>query len=153
MQLVVGAWKSLHFIFLIEPPAAPTSPAGPAYQDLTGRQQRPPITRHHEDWPIRVHTQKPAVSCQGPGSGAEWNQIRRTEVFRARAAGRGRKGARRVYREQLRRFPGPSRLFPGLSGAWTALRAARSEAPRGQRAVPPPLSAALTAKGALKTAD
>lgn len=34
-------WKSLHFIFLIEPPAAPTSRAGSAYQDLKGRQQRP----------------------------------------------------------------------------------------------------------------
>lgn len=40
MQLVVSAWKWLHFIFLIEPPAAPTSQAGPAYQDLKGR-------RHH----------------------------------------------------------------------------------------------------------
>lgn len=41
MQLVVNKWKSLHFIFLIEPPAAPTSQAGPAYQDLKGQQQRP----------------------------------------------------------------------------------------------------------------
>lgn len=41
MQLVVSEWKSLHFIFLIEPPAAPTSRAGSAYQDLKGRQQRP----------------------------------------------------------------------------------------------------------------
>lgn len=40
-QSVVSMWKSLHFIFLIEPPAAPTSRAGPAYQDLKGRQQRP----------------------------------------------------------------------------------------------------------------
>lgn len=28
-QLVVSMWKPLHFIFLIEPPAAPTSRAGP----------------------------------------------------------------------------------------------------------------------------
>lgn len=27
-------WKSLDLIELIEPPAVPTSPAGPAYEDL-----------------------------------------------------------------------------------------------------------------------
>lgn len=40
-QSDVSMWKSLRFILLVEPPAAPTSRAGPAYQDLTGRQQRP----------------------------------------------------------------------------------------------------------------
>ncbi len=49
----------LHFIFLIEPPAAPTSRAGPAYQDLKGRRQRPLETRNSQDWPIRVQTQVP----------------------------------------------------------------------------------------------
>lgn len=32
--LVFTLWKSLHLIELIEPPAVPTSPAGPAYEDL-----------------------------------------------------------------------------------------------------------------------
>lgn len=32
--LVFTLWKALHLIELIEPPAVPTSPAGPAYQDL-----------------------------------------------------------------------------------------------------------------------
>lgn len=57
MQLVVSTWKSLHFIFLIEPPAAPTSRAGPAYQDLK--------THNSEDWPISVQTQK----CLRPRGG------------------------------------------------------------------------------------
>lgn len=32
--LVFTLWKSLHLMELIEPPAVPTSPAGPAYEDL-----------------------------------------------------------------------------------------------------------------------
>lgn len=65
MQLVVSVWKSLHFIFLIEPPAAPTSRAGPAYQDLNGRQQQPLKTHNNEDWPIRVQTQVPEAKGGG----------------------------------------------------------------------------------------
>lgn len=47
-----------YFIFLIEPPAAPTSRAGPAYQDLKGRQQRPLQNKltNSQDWPVRVQT-------------------------------------------------------------------------------------------------
>lgn len=65
MQLVVNARTSLHFIFLIEPPAASTSRAGPAYQDLKGRQQRPLKTHSSQDWPIRVQNPK----CLRPRGG------------------------------------------------------------------------------------
>lgn len=33
-MLVFTLWKSLHLMEQIEPPAVPTSPAGPAYEDL-----------------------------------------------------------------------------------------------------------------------
>lgn len=59
MQLVVSAQQSLHFIFLIEPPAAPTSRAGPAYQDLKADGSGRFETRISQDWPIRVQTQVP----------------------------------------------------------------------------------------------
>lgn len=58
-QLVVSMWKSLHFIFLIEPPAAPTSRAGPAYQDLKGLTAAATKNHNSQDWPVRVQTQVP----------------------------------------------------------------------------------------------
>lgn len=61
MQLVVSAWKSLHFIFLIEPPAAPTSQAEPAYQDLKGR--------HHRIGHLKTHN-KSGLANQGPSPSA-----------------------------------------------------------------------------------
>lgn len=50
-------WKSLRLIELIEPPAVPTSPAGPAYEDL-GPTPGPRL-KHSQDWPVRVQTQVP----------------------------------------------------------------------------------------------
>lgn len=54
--LVFTLWKSLDLIELIEPPAVPTSPAGPAYEDL-GPTPAPHL--NSQDWPVRVPTQVP----------------------------------------------------------------------------------------------
>lgn len=67
MQLVVSAWKSLHFIFLTEPPAAPTSQTGPAYQDLNGRQQRP--LKNPQTWELANQGPNPSAWGQGEKAG------------------------------------------------------------------------------------
>ena len=54
-QLVVSMWKPLHFIFLIEPPAAPTSRAGPKRPTaaVTKKEKKATV----RTWPVRVQTQ------------------------------------------------------------------------------------------------
>lgn len=51
-------------IFLIEPPAVPTSEAGPAYQDLKGRQQRP----------MKTHIITVATGQSGSKTPSAWGQ-------------------------------------------------------------------------------